>query len=174
VCGGRSCGRPLNGYYVMQQERLRYPCELSYCVEQEIEVVLRCYHVDGLRLALDRFVADEQRFRMGLMATLATSDSGELYIGWNAAAAAACVGHASQEAVGRGRPSLAREMLWAEGGEGVAVSTSFADFHWAVPDCPSRFRRDFLLPLSVAQEIIVSFMESGKWPDHVVWVLDRD
>jgi hypothetical protein len=68
--------RPPERWSVMQQETWRYPCELSYCVEHQTEVVLKSEFAESLNYALDRFVADEARFQMGLMAVLATGVHG--------------------------------------------------------------------------------------------------
>lgn len=154
----------------MQEETYRFPCELSYCIEHQTEVVLKCEFARSLNYALDRFLADEERFRVGLMAVLATRDSGELYVGWNAARSASCLGYASQEEVERSRPSMAYRKLWAKGG---AVDSSQADFHWFVPDCPSVFPKEFLLPFPIVRKLALAFMESGEWPESVEWVLDR-
>ena len=43
----------------MQQETWRYPCELSYWIEHQTEVVLKSEFAESLNYALDRFVADE-------------------------------------------------------------------------------------------------------------------
>jgi hypothetical protein len=154
----------------MQQETWRYPCELSYYIEHQTQVVLKSEFGESLNYALDRFLADETRFDMGLMAVLATRDSGELYVGWNATRSASCLGYADQEEVERSRPSMAHKKLWAKGG---AVNASDVQFHWFVPDCPSVFPKEFLLPFPIVRKVVLAFMESGEWPEYVEWVPNR-
>jgi hypothetical protein len=102
------------------------------------------------------------------MAVLTTRDSGELYIGWNATRAAACLGYADQKEVERSRPSMPERKLWVKGS---GMDTSPVYFHWFVPDCPSVFPKDLLLPLPIVRKLVLAFMESGAWPDHVEWGL---
>jgi len=108
-------------------ERYRYPCKLSYCIEHCVEVELTCPDAAGLVYALARFRDDQMRVGFGLMAILATVDSGEVRIGLNADRDAACLGYSSQADVERARPSMGHTQ-WARGD--ASPDKPPADFRW--------------------------------------------
>jgi hypothetical protein len=119
-----------------------FPCELTYCIEEEIEVLLRCPFLSSLELALDRFRGDEERFGVGLKAILTTKSMGILLIGSNSRKNAACLSFASQHDVDAAQPRLPRTRSVA-GGKDTA---SFAEFHLFYPDCASYMSEYETLP----------------------------
>jgi hypothetical protein len=147
-----------------------HPNRLSYTIEYETEVALDCSGLPGsLHFILDRFAADEDRFRMGLIATLDSDPADQLYIGYNATRAVACMGYAARDEANGNANLLPGEKYWAVGGN---VAAARAEFHWFVPDCPFVLPREFLMPFREVCGLVLAYLETGRRPESVRWVLN--
>jgi hypothetical protein len=145
-----------------------HPHNLQYTIEHEIHVSLGISGLPGsVRFAIDRFVEDERRFRVGLMAIVDSDTTDQLYIGFNAAANVGCLGYAPHGEAVKSPARLPDEKYWAKGS---GVDVPYAEFHFFVPDSPAVFGRKYLLPLARVRELATAYLETGTCPDGIVWV----
>lgn len=142
-----------------------FPRELSYCIDEEIEVLLKCPSLSSLAFALDRFREDEERFAVALKSVLTTVSAGMLFIGSNSRKNAACLSCASQADVEAAEPRLPRSRSIA-GGEEAA---GFAEFHLFYPDCPSYMSEYETMPWPRVRELVLAFAATGVWPSQTPW-----
>ena len=142
-----------------------FPCELTYCIDFEVEASFKCAFGPALAYALDRFRADEVRFSVGLMAVLTTSGAGTVFIGSCSRKGAAYLGYATQVETVSAKPGFPRGRSVA-GGE---ASAGFAEFHLFYPDCPAYVSEYATMQWPRARGLVLEFAERGAWPSEVEW-----